>query len=540
MSPVRRLASARGWRRAAAALALGALAAAAQPPLLLVPALIAAFIGLLWLLAGAPGAWRRWCDGFLFGVGYFAAGLYWIALASRNDANEMPLLVPSITAGLVLVLSLFAAAGAVAAGRRPLRPAGALAFAAVFTLFEWLRGWVFTGFAWNPVGNIWVDVLPVLQAAAWFGVYGLTFATVWAAAGLACLASPTRGGRAAALSGVLMLAAFASAGLVRLDGAPAPGGGVALRIVQPHFPAGSGWDAERRQETLRRLTGAGNSLEPGAVVVWPEAVLPGIVPTGAQRHAPLAGIAPEGGYLITGAIRIRHEEDQPMQAWTGLIAVDEEARILAEYEKHHLVPLGEYVPFRDLFPGLRRVTHGVFQYTPGPGPGLLALPGLPPFAPQICYEIVFPDQVVDRRAARPHWLLALTNDGWFGESSGPHQHFASARMRAVEEGAALVRAANTGISAVMDAWGRVTHRLELGERGVIDARLPPPVPFATPYSRYGNIMAAVPALLAVLQLAACRLLAARRQRSAGAEQTKCRREIHDKDTEIADKDAKKT
>ena len=430
----------------------------------------------------------------------------------------MPFLLPSITAGLVLILALFVAAAALAAGRRPLRPAGALAFAGAFTLFEWLRGWVFSGFAWNPVGNIWVEVLPILQAAAWFGVYGLTFATVYAAAGLACLASTARGGRTAALSGVLMLAGFAAAGFVRLDGAPAGGGGAELRIVQPHVPAGGEWGAKRRLETLRGLTGTAGETE-AAIVIWPEAALPNIVTTGAAGHPALAGVAPEGGYLIAGAIRMQHEEgERGTRAWTGLIAVDDDARIVAEYEKHHLVPLGEYVPFPDWL-GLRRVTHGMFQYTPGPGPALLELPGLPPFAPQICYEIIFPDQVVDREASRPHWLLSLTNDAWFGESTGPHQHYASARMRAVEEGAALVRAANTGISAVMDAYGRVTHRLDLGERGVIDARLPPPAATETLYSKYGNAVAAIPALLAGLVLAACRLPLAWRRRLKASPRT---------------------
>lgn len=498
-----RLAALRGWRRSGAAVLLGALAAVAQPPLLLLPAAFAGFVGLLWLLAGASGAWRRFFDGWLFGIGYFAAGLYWIALASEKDANRLPWLVPSLTAGTVLALGLFVAAATLAAGRRPLRPAGILAFAATFTLFEWMHGWIYWGFAWNPVGNIWVDTLPILQAASWFGVYGLTFTTVYAAAGLAAFASREPGGGAVALSGALLLAGFAAAGFVRLSGAPAASGdGVALRIVQPHIASGDNWHSSRQAEIFERLTQmTGRNLPAGTVVIWPEAALPGVVPIGARSHARLAGLAPAGGYLITGANRFRYENGRQVQAWNGLVAVDDEGRIVGEYLKHHLVPFGEYNPFPQLLK-LRRITWGRLNLSPGPGPALLDLPGLPPFAPQICYEIVFPDEAVDRTAPRPHWLLALTNDGWFGESSGPQQHFASARMRTVEEGAPLVRAANTGISAVMDAYGRVTHRLELGERGVIDAGLPPPSLSPTLFSRCGNIAAVFPVLLAVLFLGA--------------------------------------
>ncbi len=508
-------ASLRGWRRWCAATLSGLLAATAQPPLLLLPALFAGFAGLLWLLAGASGARQRWFDGWLFGIGYFGAGLYWIAAASENDANRLPWLVPAITVGLVLVLALFPAAAALAAGRRPLRPAGILAFAGAFTLFEWVRGWILSGFAWNPVGNIWIEVLPVLQAASWFGVYGLTFATVYAAAGLAALALRERGAGAAALSGVLLLAGLAAAGAVRLSGAPADsGGGAALRIVQPHVASRGNWTSSRQAEIFRRLTRmTGQDMPAGAVVIWPEVAMPYVVQIDAESDPRLAGLAPEGGYLITGAVRYRYENDRQAEAWNGLIAVDDEARIVAQYQKHHLVPLGEYVPFPELF-GLRRVTWGRLNFSPGPGLALLDLPGLVPFAPQICYEIIFPDAAVDRSAPRPAWLLSLTNDGWFGETAGPYQHFASARMRAVEEGAPLVRAANTGISAVTDAYGRVTHRLEPGARGVIDARLPPPSPSPTLFSRYGNAAAAIPVLLAGLFLAARRLPAIFRYRRA--------------------------
>jgi apolipoprotein N-acyltransferase len=172
--------------------------------------------------------------------------------------------------------------------------------------------------------------------------------------------------------------------------------------------------------------------------------------------------------------------------WNSLVVVDGNAGVAAIYDKHHLVPFGEYMPFRNILP-LDKITAGSLDFSAGPGVRTLRLAGLPAFSPLICYEVIFPGRVA-RGDDRPEWLLNITNDAWFGTSAGPHQHFVSARLRSVEEGLPLVRAANTGISGVIDAYGRVVGRLGLGRSGVIDARLPVAAPDRTAFSRFGNLL----------------------------------------------------
>ncbi len=189
--------------------------------------------------------------------------------------------------------------------------------------------------------------------------------------------------------------------------------------------------------------------------------------------------------LITGALRTSAEPASAPRVWNSVHAIDDEGRIAATYDKAHLVPFGEYVPLRRRLP-LEKITPGALDFSAGPGPRTLRLPGLPPVSPLICYEAIFPHEVVDP-GDRPAWLLNVTNDAWFGLSTGPYQHFASARMRTVEQGLPLVRVANTGISGVVDAYGRVTERLGLARTGVIDAALPVALDRPPPYARYSGL-----------------------------------------------------
>lgn len=198
-------------------------------------------------------------------------------------------------------------------------------------------------------------------------------------------------------------------------------------------------------------------------------------------------VVPAGGYLLTGALRTSRSSSGRLEVWNSLQAIDRDARVAATYDKFHLVPFGEYVPFRSVI-GLAKLTAGETDFSAGPGPRTLRLDGLPPVGPMICYEAIFPGRVA-RRDDRPRWLLNITNDAWFGISSGPYQHFASARIRAVEEGLPVVRVANTGISGVVDAYGRVKARLGLGREGIVDATLPVAIASPTPFAQWGNIIA---------------------------------------------------
>jgi apolipoprotein N-acyltransferase len=236
-------------------------------------------------------------------------------------------------------------------------------------------------------------------------------------------------------------------------------------------------------------------------VIWPEAAVPFLIEREPMLRKTLASVVPAGGYLFTGAPRGEPKTGPLDQVWNSLVALDEHGDIRATFDKFHLVPLGEYVPLRQLFPFISKVTPGGMDFTAGAGPTTIRLPGLPPVGPVICYEVIFPHAVVNE-ADRPDWIVNLTNDGWFGITSGPYQHFASARLRAVEEGLPLVRAANTGISGIVDSYGRVIKRLGLGDTGVIDGVLPQPLT-PTAYARGGDWNVLALGLIAALLALVC-------------------------------------
>ena len=270
--------------------------------------------------------------------------------------------------------------------------------------------------------------------------------------------------------------------------------GIWLRIVQPSIPQSMKWQPAAAQANFRRLLdlSAAPAIHPLAAVLWPEAATPFLLGRDAVARSAIAAIAPQGGYVITGALRANPPPGPVAQVWNSIEALDGHGAIVARYDKAHLVPFGEYVPLRGLLP-IDKITPGMMDLSAGAGPMTIALPGLPPFAPLVCYEVIFPGAIVDRDD-RPAWLLNATNDAWYGRSSGPYQHFAIARTRAIEEGLPLVRVANNGISAVVDPMGRVLARTDLDAIGYVDAALPAAAA-PTPYSRAGNWM--VLALLAL-------------------------------------------
>jgi len=261
---------------------------------------------------------------------------------------------------------------------------------------------------------------------------------------------------------------------------------VTLRIVQPDIRQQLKWRDDQRAANfakLMRLSRAPSDRSLTAII-WPETAAPFFLASDQRLRSILAQAVPDDGLLITGASRIMPPRQKPRRIWNSVHAVDGTGSVRATYDKFHLVPFGEYVPFRK-WVSLPKITLGAVDFSRGPGPRTLRLNGLPPVSPLICYEVIFPGNVA-RSDDRPAWLLNVTNDAWFGISSGPHQHLASARMRAVEEGLPLVRAANTGISAVFDGYGRRVATLGLGEEGVIDAPLPVALGAPPLYSRMGD------------------------------------------------------
>lgn len=483
------------------ALPAGALAAPAFAPYHLIPLLVPAFAGLLWLLT--PGGWRaRSAVGWAFGFGYFLAGLFWIGEAFLVDAARYGWLRPFAIALVSAGLALFPAMAAVLAGigRGPL--SRWLALAGAWMLLEWLRGWVLTGFPWNQAGDAWIGWLPLAQAAALVGVLGLTLVTVLAASAPALFA--TAGWRAALAANLAMLALLGAGhvwGTGRLAALPPPDTDVRLRVVQPNVPQHLKWRPDLRAghlATLSRLS-AGDPVD---LVIWPETATPLLLERDDEVRRALAAALPDGAVLLTGSPRLV-EAGGAESFRNSLHAVAASGRVIASYDKHHLVPFGEYLPWRSVLSrlGLGKLVAGRGDFGPGPGQVVLNLPDVPPVQPLICYEVIFATEVGG--AGRPGWLLNVTNDAWFGTGAGPRQHLAIARLRAIEQGVPLVRAANTGISAIVDASGRVRQALALNSGGAIDAVLPGALPLAPPFARHGH-WPALAAAIALLGLAALR------------------------------------
>jgi apolipoprotein N-acyltransferase len=498
-----------GWRRRLIAFAAGATGALAMAPFNFFPALVVPMTVAVWLIDGCagapqkpagrwirlglpPGSWRAFGAGWWWGFGYFVAGLWWLGNAFLVDAAEFAWALPLGVAGLPAALAIFPGLGFMLARLIWTRGAGRIfALAAALSFAEWLRGHVLTGFPWNVFGMALGGNIVTAQLASLIGLYGLTILAILIFSAPAVLGDKAGARRAVrglplpVVAAALALAGICAFGALRLAAAPHDETeGVRLRIMQPNLAQDEKFRPENQAQILAHyleLSARGADKEhadPGGitVLIWPESAFPFILSRSAWALAEIAAALPQGTVLVTGAARQDEAAKISGRArYFNAVQVVLGGHITASYDKVHLVPFGEYLPFQAVFDrlGLRQFVHIPGGFEPGSRPRLLAVPGLPLAAPLICYEAIFPGEAVPGEAPeRPGLLLNVTNDGWFGTTTGPYQHFAQARLRAIEEGLPLVRAANTGISAIVDAYGRVLAELPLGAEGMLDGSLP--------------------------------------------------------------------
>lgn len=427
---------------------------------------------------------------FIYGFGFGAVSMGWLSNALMIDGGTFMWLIPLVWIGMGLFFGLFYALPAMLAMFAVSGVRRLLAFAGWFVIFEWVRSWFLTGFPWNLVGSIWNASLPILQSASVWGVYGLTLLTILAfgAGGLL----PKRRPLYIMFGGLVLLYIC---GLWRLyDAVPENVWGVKLRLVQPNIAQTLKWDPAAAEENYSRLIRLSKEKNADIThVLWPESAVPFLVDQDEAERIRMMGAVRQGGTLITGGLRGANVSKRELA--NSIFVLDDMANIIGFYDKSHLVPFGEYVPLRGILPIDKIVPIGG-DFLSGTGVQTIRIPKAPAASPLVCYEVIFSGRVVEKNR-RPGWIINVSNDGWYGLSAGPYQHFDMALVRAVEEGLPVARATNNGISAVIDPYGRVVASLGLGEEGVIDSELPRSIP-ATPFAKMGVVFPLLLCLLCIV------------------------------------------
>jgi apolipoprotein N-acyltransferase len=490
---------ARGSRRAGLALMSGMIAALSMPPFDFWPLLFVTFPVVLLMLEGIEKKLRlqSFFLGWCFGFGYFIVTLHWIGFAFLVDADDYLWMMPFAVGGLAAAMAVYWGLASLCvslSGRRRL-PA-ALVFAASLALFEWLRGTLFTGFPWAAPGLASDGMGAVAQTASLWGAPALTLLIVlWAVTWPFVFNGPYLH----RFTAVLIIATLPLCwlwGSYRLQhSAVANVDGIRIRMIQPNISQDSKWRDENARAIFDQLLEMSARTAPDGKspthIIWPETAVSFLIDESAVAKVELAQLLGGNTTLVTGALRrdINTTGDgAENKVYNSVLTFDGSGTVVARYDKWRLVPGGEFLPFEWLLEplGFRKVVTVPGSFAAGPGPVSLAIPGAPDAGLGVCYEAIFPDRFVDPKK-RPGWLINVTNDGWFGNSTGPYQHLAQARLRSIEQGLPMVRAANTGISAVIDPYGRIVSSLPLSESGILDTDLPQSL-LPTFFADYGELI----------------------------------------------------
>ncbi|MCY1664889.1 apolipoprotein N-acyltransferase [Rhizobium sp. SL86] len=478
-----------GVRRAALAILAGAFGALALPPFSFVAALFVSFTLLVWLMDGSatePGAGflarsrSTFGLGWLFGFGYFVAGLWWLGNALLVEADDFAWALPLAIFGLPAFLALHYGLATWIAGLVWSDGFGRLAALALgFGLAEWLRSFLLTGFPWNAIGYGVMPIPLMMQSDRVIGLFGISALAVFVAAAPALLG--TRRGLFGGMTiAVLLALAHLGYGAYSLSNAPPLGQSdeqaVTFRIVQPVIDQARKMDINDRVAVFEEhLALSALPPKPGArrpdIIIWPETSVPFILTQYRDALVRIADVLQDGQILIAGVVRIEDAvPGQPPRYYNSIYAIDSQGQILSAADKVHLTPFGEYLPYETFWNalGISNIVDMPGGFSAGTDHSLLTLPSGQIFYPLICYEAIFPDEITSA-VTRASALLNITNDAWFGDTPGPYQHFQQARLRAVETGMSLIRGANSGISAQVDPYGRVVKQITFNRKDVIDS-----------------------------------------------------------------------
>jgi apolipoprotein N-acyltransferase len=479
----------------------GALFALAMPPYNIPAVGFISFPVLVWLLDGAAtrqhaGKTRRSGAGFRigwsFGFGYFLAGLWWIGVALLSEGDTylwaLPLAVLGIPAGLAMFTGVSTALA------RLWWPDGLgriLILAACLGIGEYCRGILLTGFPWNQFGYAAMPIPVAMQTASLIGVDGVTVLAVLVFAVPALFGTRLHRWFGAVLA-LLLVAAHLGFGVYALGQPLAAQQTVNVRIVQPSISQPEKWDVSQRDAVFAKLIGL--TAAPGEdgfvpqLIVWPETALPYLLSERPDALQTIAGALQPGQLLLTGAVRNEGPADDPATLfYNSILVIDDSGEVISAADKLHLVPFGEYLPFKGLLEqfGIAPVAAGALPFIPGQQRAYLELPGGITLLPLICYEVIFSHEVNQRGPVLPQLLVNVTNDAWYGDTAGPYQHVMQARIRAVEQGRPMIRAANNGVSAVFDSRGRNLGAFALDATGNLDVKLPVATT-QTPFQTYGT------------------------------------------------------
>jgi apolipoprotein N-acyltransferase len=500
-----------GWRRLALACAAGAVAALSMPPLNLMPALLVSLPVAVWLIDGCaagPGrfSWptlrSAFSAGWAFGFGYFVTGFWWLGAAFLVEDDSFAWALPFGVIGFPAALALFHGFGFALA--RLLWSEGSrrvFAFTAAMASVEWLRGTILSGFPWNSIGQALAASDTTAQIASVVGLNGLTILALFIFSAPSTLATGLNAKQRLVLplAAAMVLAGIMAFGLWRLQSVvltPLPD--VKVRILQPNLSQREKHRLSGQEVLNRYIALSDRATTPGTSgiadithLVWPESPFPFLLAREPQALGQIATLIRPRTTLITGAARAEDASGDAKQIryFNSMHVVGSDGTITDSYDKVHLVPFGEYLPFKSAFAaiGLRQFVEVPGGFEAGVRRKLLTIKGLPLAIPLICYEAIFPSGIVPD-GSQPGLLLNVTNDGWFGHTAGPHQHLAQARLRSVEQGLPQLRSANTGISAIIDPLGRIVRSQSLGTTGVVDGSITKALP-STIYRTFGDLLA---------------------------------------------------